>query len=165
VGFRIFLEVVTERRVSVAGGNRTSASSVRIQSLIPCNIILLEQLTVTQLFRDSPLFMESEGSLQCSQEPATGLYPQPNASGPHISLRPILILIHIYAFVFRVVSFLQVFQPQYWMHFSALIRATCFSNIILLNLTILITFSEVFNLRSSSLCSFLQPPPTSSSAS
>jgi hypothetical protein len=27
--------------------------------------------------------MESEGSLPCSQEPATGLYPEPDDSSPH----------------------------------------------------------------------------------
>jgi hypothetical protein len=28
--------------------------------------------------------MEPEGSLQCSQEPATGPYPEPDASSPHL---------------------------------------------------------------------------------
>jgi len=28
--------------------------------------------------------MEPEDSLQCSQEPATGPYPQPDASSPHL---------------------------------------------------------------------------------
>jgi hypothetical protein len=40
--------------------------------------------------------MEHYGSLQCSQQPATGHYPQPDASSPHLthptSLRSILIL-------------------------------------------------------------------------
>jgi hypothetical protein len=28
--------------------------------------------------------MEAEGSLSCSQEPATGPYPEPDESNPHI---------------------------------------------------------------------------------
>jgi len=30
------------------------------------------------------LFMEPEGSLPCSQDPATGTYPDPNSSSPHL---------------------------------------------------------------------------------
>jgi hypothetical protein len=29
-------------------------------------------------------FIEPEGSLSCSQEPATGPYPEPNESVPHL---------------------------------------------------------------------------------
>jgi hypothetical protein len=29
--------------------------------------------------------MEPEGSLSCSQEPATGFYPEPGDPNPHIS--------------------------------------------------------------------------------
>jgi hypothetical protein len=32
--------------------------------------------------------MESECSLQCSQEPATGPYPEPDASNPHRRTEP-----------------------------------------------------------------------------
>jgi hypothetical protein len=33
--------------------------------------------------------MEPEGSLECSQKPATGLYPEPaESSSPHWSLSP-----------------------------------------------------------------------------
>jgi len=32
-----------------------------------------------------PDFMDPEGSLPCSQEPATGPYPKPDGSSPHLS--------------------------------------------------------------------------------
>jgi len=31
-----------------------------------------------------PAFIEPEGSLPCSQEPANGHYPDPDASSPHL---------------------------------------------------------------------------------
>jgi len=53
-------------------------------------------LKATQLVRNPTTFMEPEVSLQCLQEPATGLYPKPDEcsstySHP-ISLRSILVL-------------------------------------------------------------------------
>jgi hypothetical protein len=39
---------------------------------------LFEKLIVTQLVKKYPVFfMEPEGSLPCSQKPATGPYPEP----------------------------------------------------------------------------------------
>jgi hypothetical protein len=45
------------------------------------------KLIVTQLVKKSPLpqpFTKPEGSLPCSQQPATGLYLEPDESSPHL---------------------------------------------------------------------------------
>jgi hypothetical protein len=50
--------------------------------------------------------MEPEGSLPCSQEPATGSYREPDERSPHIRTIDLSL---IYAKVSQVVSFLQIF--------------------------------------------------------
>jgi hypothetical protein len=56
--------------------------------LTPWYRIFCEKLIVTQLVEQQPvLFMKPEGSLPCSQNPATGPYLEPAESSlPHRSL-------------------------------------------------------------------------------
>jgi len=46
--------------------------------------IFLEKLTVAQLVKKFPNFMESEGSGLCSQKSAVGRSPEPPESSPHL---------------------------------------------------------------------------------
>jgi len=51
--------------------------------LTPWSRVLLEKLPVFNYSRNSPHFMESEGSLQHSQVHATCPYPEPDGSNPY----------------------------------------------------------------------------------
>jgi hypothetical protein len=50
----------------------SGSSTARIRALKSCSYS-----------RYSQHFIESQGSLPCSQEPSTGLYPEPDQSGPY----------------------------------------------------------------------------------
>jgi len=64
--------------------NSGSLNSQQSNQPTPWSIVLIEQLTVTQLIKKFPhLFMKPEVSLSFSQEPVTGLYPEPDASSLH----------------------------------------------------------------------------------
>ena len=51
--------------------------------LTPWSGVLLGKLTGSQLARNSPHFMEPEGSLPHSQVPSTCPYPEPALSSPY----------------------------------------------------------------------------------
>jgi hypothetical protein len=68
----------------------------------------------------SQYFMEPEGSLPCSQQSATGSYPEPDQSSPYYL---ILSKIHFntlptYIYVFLIVAFLLAFPPKWCAHSS-----------------------------------------------
>jgi hypothetical protein len=44
---------------------------------------LQNTMSVAQLLKKLPAFIEPEGSLPCLQEPATSPYPEPDESSPH----------------------------------------------------------------------------------
>jgi hypothetical protein len=107
--------------------------------------------------------MEPEGSLPCSQEPSTDPYPETDRSNPyHPILRSILILsTHLHVGLPSGL-FLSGFPTNILHTFLVSpISATCPAHLILLHLIILIMFGEEYKLLKS-LCSFIQPPVTSS---
>jgi hypothetical protein len=100
-------------------------------------------------------FMDPGGSLPCSQEPFTCPCPEPDQSSLY---HTILSKIHP-RLGLPSGGFLSGFPTKFYMHSSyPLIRVTYPGHIILLDLFIVIILGEKYTLRSSSLCSFLQPP-------
>ena len=111
--------------------------------------------------------MEPEGSLPHSQVLATCPYPEPDLSSPQTphptSRRSILILSSHLRLNLPSVLFPFRFPTKIlYMPFLSLIRATCPGHLILLYLNTRTILGEQYRLLSSSLCSFLHSPFTSS---
>ena len=108
--------------------------------------------------------MEPLCSLPWSQQPATCPCPEIDKSSP-VSRHPIslisILISSIYACVFQVVTFPQVFPSDPCMH-SPSIRVPCPDHHICLDFMIRITFGEQNRSLSSSLCSLLHSPLISS---
>jgi hypothetical protein len=88
--------------------------------------------------------MEPEGSLPCSQQPATGPYPKPDASSPHPSF---LISFHL-RLGLPIGLFHASFLTVIFYEFVACPMRAPQSDLIALKI-----FGRVYNVWSSSLCS------------
>jgi hypothetical protein len=88
----------------------------------PWSRVLLKKLTVSQLVKKLPAFMEPEDSLPKSQMPATCPYPEPTRSSPwsHIPIpeEPFYYSSPIDIWVFQVVSFSQDSPPEPCIHLT-----------------------------------------------
>jgi len=108
--------------------------------------------------------METEGSLQCSQQPTTFPYHEPDKSRPRPSSDFFNINLNIT--LQSVLGFQVVSLPQASTHKNPISaplspRVTFLDHAILLHLITLTVFGEDYRSHSSSVCSSLQSPVTS----
>jgi hypothetical protein len=117
-------------------------------------------------YLNSPHFMEPEGSLPHSQVPANCPYHDSARSSPytHIQLPedPFYYYPPIYAWVSKVIYFLQVSPPKPYILRLSPIRSKCPAHLILLDFISRKILGEQYRSFSSSLCNFLHSPITSS---
>jgi hypothetical protein len=62
-------------------------SKILLEEITPWSLVFLEKPPVAQLLKKLPTFMEPEDSLQCSQEPSTSPYAEPDKSRPYYPIR------------------------------------------------------------------------------
>ena len=127
--------------------------------LTPISRVQLEKLNGSQL-RNSPHFMEPEGSLPHSHVPAACPYPEPARSSPYLQIPrpedPLNIILPStpgsskWSLILR-------FPPQtLYAPLLSPIRGTCPTNLILLDFITPTILAEDYRSLRSSLCRFLQ---------
>jgi len=87
---RVYRDILWKRDYDKIKIRVTSLTYLLTYLLTPWRRVLFGKLIVTQLVKQQrAFFVELEGSLPCSQKPATGTYPKPaESSSPHRSLSP-----------------------------------------------------------------------------
>jgi hypothetical protein len=104
--------------------------------------------------------MESEGSLPCLQDPATGPYPELDESNPHPQTYFPKISFNILPCHLRLSSGLFHSDLPTKIVYAFLMCTTCPAHLTPLDLIIQTILGEEYKLWSSWICSFLQPPDT-----
>ena len=128
----------------------------------PLRRFLLEKLTGSQLDKKFPAVYGTQSSLLHSQIPATCPYLEPDQSSPcppvPLPEDPSYYYLPIYAWVFQVVSFVQVSPPKPCIHLSSpATRATQPAHLIILDFMTRIFGDEYRSFISSLYSIFLHP--------